>query len=231
MIPIPTINSFIRVLHALPGVGSIDVFINEELLGENLAYSNVSRYLPIGPGNNRVQVFSAGDRSSPIVDTEVDLPPSEAITLALIGEATDAGVLQILQPFGEIDPQEARVRFANLSPDAPELDLFLNDNRVIAGVAYRQVTDYSTVSPDTYGVELRSSDNSDFILARKNVEFRGGNGYIVYAIGLVEGDPAVEIIYFEDELPVVEKKEVPPADVVQQVYTGTKPKIVFKYVR
>ena len=55
MIPIPTINSFIRVLHALPGVGSIDVFINEELLGENLAYSNVSRYLPIGPGNNRVQ--------------------------------------------------------------------------------------------------------------------------------------------------------------------------------
>jgi len=230
VIHIPTINSFVRVLHALPGVGDIDVFINEELLDENLAYRNASRYLPIGPGNNRVQVFEAGDRSNPILDTQVDLPPSEAITLALIGAVSDAEVLPILQPFGEIAPEEVRVRFANLSPDAPALDLFINDNRVIADVAYRQVTGYSSISPGTYSVGLRPTDNNDLILARKNLVFKGGNGYIVYAIGLVEGEPALEIIYFEDELPVVDKKEVPEVEVVNQVYTGTKPKIVFKYV-
>mgnify|MGYP002406872568 CR=1 FL=1 len=221
----------------MPGVGAVDVFINEELLDENLTYKNVSRYLPIGPGNNRIQVFLEGNRTNPILDTEVNLPPSEAITLALIGEISDVETLPILQPFGDIGPQEVRIRFANLSPDAPELDLFLNDNRVISDVAYRQVTGYSSVSPDTYSVQLRPTNNSDIILARKNLLFRGGSGYIVYAVGLVEGDPAVEIIYFEDELPVVEEAEIVEEAEVSKVEEVRKAapgksnvKIIFKYV-
>lgn len=233
MIHIPTINSFVRALHALPGAGDVDVFVNEELLEGNLAYKNVSRYIPIGPGSNRIQVFPSGDRTDPILDMQVDFPPSEAITVALIGQITDAQLLQVLLPFADIGPNEARVRLANLSPDSPELDLFLNDSRVIADVAYKEVTDYSSISPDTYSVQLRPSVNSDLIVARDNLLFRSGRGYTVYAVGLLEGEPALEILSVQDELPVVEEvntTDIPAVSVVKPsptVKSGIK--IVFKY--
>lgn len=102
----PTINSFLEVLHALPGAGEVDVYINEELLEENLAYKGMSRFLPIGPGNNRIQVFAAGSKTNPILDTEVELPPSSVITLAIIGMVSEAEVLPILQPVNDINPRE-----------------------------------------------------------------------------------------------------------------------------
>lgn len=229
MIDIPTINSFVRVLHALPGGGDVDVFINGELLQENLSYKNMSRYLPIGPGNNSIEVFPAGQRIEPLVETEVDLPESATITLAIIGEAANAEILPILQPFADIGSGEVRIRFANLSPDSPELDLFLNDNKVISEVGYKQVTDYNSITPDTYSVQLRPSDNNDIVVARRNLLFRGGTGYIVYAVGLLEGEPALEIIYFEDELPVVERKGTPEFE-ISKPPAPEGVKIVFKYV-
>jgi hypothetical protein len=47
----PTINSFLEVLHALPGAGEVDVYINEELLEENLAYKGMSLFSFVLQGN------------------------------------------------------------------------------------------------------------------------------------------------------------------------------------
>ncbi|MGI6452403.1 MAG: DUF4397 domain-containing protein [Syntrophomonadaceae bacterium] len=227
----PTINSFIRVLHALPGVSNVDVLINEELLAENLAYTEVSRYLPIGPGNNRIQVFAAGTRTEPILDTQVELPPSEAINLAVTGIMPNPSTVQILQAFPDVPPQEARIRFANLSPDAPGLSLFLNDNSAFGDIGYPEVSDYSSVTPETYNVNLRRASDLDIILAQKNITFQGGMTYTIYGVGLIEGEPALEIIYLTEELPVVqEKPKVPQNDIIQTKPATRKIKITFSYV-
>lgn len=213
----------------MPGGGSVDVYINGDLLQQNLSYKEMSRYLPIGPGDNSIEVFATGQITEPILESNVDLPPSETITLAIIGELPNPEVLPILQPFDDIGDEQVRIRFANLSPNSPDLDLFLNDNKLISDVGYKQVTSYSSITPDTYSVQLRPSDNNDIIVARRNLLFRGGKGYIVYAVGLLEGEPALEIIYFEDELAVVEKRDTPEFEIAKP----TAPegvKIVFKYV-
>lgn len=228
----PTINSFLEVLHALPGADKVDVYINEELLDQNLAYKKMSRFLPIGPGNNRIQVFPAGSKTNPVLDTEVDLPPSSVITLAIIGMVSAAEVLPILQPVNDINPREVEIRLAHLSPDAPTLNLFLNDNSEFGNVAYKQVTDYSVISPGDYNVQLRPSDDLDIILAEANFVFDAGKAYTIYGVGLYDGTPGLEIIYYEDELPVVDKKVAPIKELPQKVSSRNRSslKIVIKYV-
>jgi hypothetical protein len=228
----PTINSFLEVLHALPGAGEVDVYINEELLEENLAYKGMSRFLPIGPGNNRIQVFAASSKTNPILDTEVELPPSSVITLAIIGMVSEAEVLPILQPVNDINPREVEIRFVHLSPDAPTLNLVLNDNSVFSSVGYKQVTDYSVIAPGEHNVQLRPSDDLDIILAENNLVFSAGKAYTIYGVGLNDGTPGLEIIYFEDGPPVLENKAVPKKELPPKVSSRNKSsvKIVITYV-
>lgn len=228
----PTINSFLQVLHALPEVAQVDVYINEELLQENLKYRKMTRFLPIGPGNNRIRVFPAGSKTNPILDTEVDLPKSSVITLAIIGMGSGTEVLPILQPINDVNPQEAEIRFAHLSPDAPSLNLFLNDKSVFSSVRYKQLSDYSIISPGSNNVQLRPSDDLDIILAENNFEFIAGKAYTVYGVGLYEGTPGLEIIIYEDELPVVESKVAPTRQLPPKVSPRNKSsvKIVITYV-
>ena len=229
MIVIPTINSFIRILHALPEVGAVDVYVNENLAFQNLKYKRVSKYLPIGPGPNRIQVIMAGDPGTTVIDTEVDIPPSEVLTLALAGSLENVSILPIIQNINPLEPQETRVRFVHLAFDAPGLDVVLNEDTIFNNVEYKQVTDYMTVSPGSYNLQVKPTGKEDTLATAENLVFKTGQAYTIYGVGLVEGSPPLEIIYFEESLPVVNgvngKKEKKPI----QSSNSSGIKIVFQY--
>lgn len=219
----------------MPGVEDIDVYINDDVLAKNLAYKQMSKYLPIGPGKNTIQVFPAGDKTCPIINTEVDLPPSEVITLAATGAAPDFKVLPILQFDITVDPEQVKIRFAQLSSDAPRLDLFVDENKLFTDIEYEQVSDYTIISPETYNVQLRPSTDNDLILAEGNLEFKAGKAYTIYAVGLNDGTPPLEIIYYEEQLPVVNKKQVVKKEIPEAITKtlssgGSSVKIIFRYV-
>jgi len=206
VIIIPTINSFIRFLHASPGTPVIDIYYNDNgnLSVENLDYTEISKFLVTGPDNNNVRVFPAGDNTNPIVDTSVNIPPSEAINLAIIGTQPNVEILPITQSLLNIDPAEVKIRFVNLSEDAPPLDvMFLEGNGEFSNVEYKQITDYITVAPGTYTLEAKQAED-DIIFTRKEIILQGGKAYTVYAVGLVNDSPFLELIYYEDKPPVID---------------------------
>lgn len=229
MIVIPTINSFIRVLHALPEVGTVDVYVNDNLAFQNLAYKRVSKYLPIGPGTNRIQVTMAGDPGTTVIDTEIDIPPSEVLTLAITGSLEKVSILPIIQNISPLEPQETRVRFAHLAKDAPGLDVVLNEDPIFNNVGYKQVTDYMAISPGSYNLQVKPAGKEEPLATAEDVVFKTGQAYTIYGVGLVEGSPSLEIIFLEESLPVVkgenEKKEKQPA----KSSTSSGIRIVFQY--
>lgn len=197
-------------MHALPGISSVDIDIADDITIENLDYKEVSGYFPIGPGNNQVQVYPAGEREQPIISTEVNLPPSEAITLAITGTQSAVDVLPIIQYYQTIDPQESRIRFTHLAPGAPAFDIILLDGNIgFFDVGYTQTTDYISITPGTYSLEVRPAGEEEVILTAENLVFAAGKAYTIYAVGLIEGNPALEIISLEEALPVVEEEQNP----------------------
>jgi hypothetical protein len=108
----------------------------------------------------------------------------------------------------------------------------LNDNSVFSSVGYKQVTDYSVIAPGEHNVQLRPSDDLDIILAENNLVFSAGKAYTIYGVGLNDGTPGLEIIYFEDGPPVLENKAVPKKELPPKVSSRNKSsvKIVITYV-
>ena len=76
----PTINSFLRFLHASPGTQAIDIYTDGNLVIKDLAYNETSEYLVVGPGNIHIKVLPAGENTTPLLDTELNIA-NETIVL------------------------------------------------------------------------------------------------------------------------------------------------------
>jgi hypothetical protein len=97
----------------------------------------------------------------------------------------------------QADP--ARVRVAHLSPDAPAVDVYVNDDKVLSGVEYKTVSDYLELPAGSYDLAVRpagaAASSDPVIEATADVE--SGSAYTVAAVGALD-DIAAEI--FGDDL-------------------------------
>ncbi|ERJ11317.1 DUF4397 domain-containing protein [Haloplasma contractile] len=99
------------------------------------------------------------------------------------------------------DDDQAQVRFVHLSPNAPAVDITLPDGtKLFVDTAYKEVTDYIPVGAGTVDLQVRPTGTNQVALRIPNVIFDPGQMYTVYAIGLLNGNPPLEAILFEDQM-------------------------------
>ena len=93
----------------------------------------------------------------------------------------------------------AQVRVAHFSPDAPAVDVYVNDDKVLSGVEYKTVSKYLELPAGSYDLAVRpagAAASSDPVI-EATAEVEAGNAYTVAAVGAL-ADIAGEI--FTDDL-------------------------------
>jgi len=76
----------------------------------------------------------------------------------------------------------AAVRVAHFSPDAPNVDVYVNSEQVLADVAYGDVSPYLELKPGTYTVTITAAGDPNTVAFEGDVTF-GAAYYTVAAIG------------------------------------------------
>ena len=87
----------------------------------------------------------------------------------------------------------AAVRVAHVSPDAPNVDVYVGGEQVLADVAYGDVSPYLDLKPGTYTVTITAAGDPETVAFEGDVTF-GAAYYTVAAIGELEAgtfEPAV----------------------------------------
>lgn len=197
----PTINSFIRFLHASPGTPAVDIYLDGDLLFSSIVYNELSNYLVVGPEKTHIQVFTAGEDFSPLLDAQLDIPASSTITIAIIDTPPGIGLLPIFFSVELATDANALIRFVHLSPASPAMDLALRQgNTLFSGVEYTQVTGFQTLSPDVYDLQLQTAGGGE-VLAADVLKAMERRAYTVYAIGIPKGDPPLDLFYYQDPIP------------------------------
>lgn len=198
----PTINSFIRFLHASPGAPDVDIYVDGNMVVKDLDYTEVSKYLPVGPEDMHIQVFPAGDTTSPVIDTEVNIPPSERITISIIGTLPNINLLPILLSVEPVDTPTVLLRVVHLSPNTPQVDVTVTDGVMFNNLEYKQVSEFVTIPPGSYNIQVRLSGEDEIVLTSE-IELLEGKAYTVNILGLLEENPPLEIIYYKDQIPFI----------------------------
>ncbi|NKE34516.1 DUF4397 domain-containing protein [Natronococcus sp. JC468] len=122
------------------------------------------------------------------------------------------------------DDTAAAVRIAHFSPDAPNVDVLVDGEQVLADVAYGTISPYLELEPGTYTVAIAAADDPETVAFEGEVDVGEGR-YTVAAIGelgaetfrpevLVDADPLpkdaadesafVRVAHFSPDAPAVD---------------------------
>jgi hypothetical protein len=79
---------------------------------------------------------------------------------------------------------EARVRVVHASPDAPSVDVLLDDAKVLSDVPYLAASDYLAASADDHNLKVNAAGTATTVIDA-DVTLADGTDYTVIASGLV----------------------------------------------
>jgi hypothetical protein len=196
-------NVRVRVVHAAPNAPAVDVYITAPtaLLTQSvaigpLAFGQHATPISAPAGDYRIRVTPAGNANTVVFDSGTIALASGADLLAVAVQNTGPGSAPVslvvstgASSFEILDSATpAQLRVIHASPDAPAVDVVVNDNfsaPVLEDVPFPAVSGYLTVPPGTYNVKVTAANNPGAIVIDANVTLDAGKRYSVYATGLL----------------------------------------------
>jgi hypothetical protein len=80
----------------------------------------------------------------------------------------------------------ARVRVVHASPDAPAVDVLVNDGVAFSNAPFQGITDYAALDAGTYNVKVVPTGATDPVVIEADLALEANKDYTVVAVGLLE---------------------------------------------
>ncbi len=187
-------SSLVRVFHAAPDVGNVDVYVNNQMVFSNLAFGDFTKYVYLDEGQYNVSVYPAGKKDNPAINQIVDVPSQQMFTIAATGNANDLGLLVIPDKLSKSPSQSySSVRIIHLSPNAPGVDVSVDGDIIFENIEFREGTDYVDLNPGTYNVNILLNSDKSVALSLK-VTLNPNKIYTIYVIGNPPNLQAIQVV-------------------------------------
>ena len=187
--------SYVRLLNASPNLQPVDVYANTALIASGLSFKGFTEYFQMLPGSYNIVVFPAGTTGPALLETHIEIPVRSIMTAALIGLSPALGSRTYFETVIQIPAGRLYLRFANLSPDSPNMDLVLsNGTRLFDNVSFGMATNYTPIPAGTYIFDILRSDTGARLLYVPNITLGTGRFYTIYAVGQIAGVAPLEVL-------------------------------------
>ncbi len=176
-------NAKIKVLHASPDAGAVDVAVQGgPVLFGGLNNGESTDYLEVPTGSYKLELREAGTSNVLYTIPTINLAAGTlytAIAQGFVG-GSPAFKVQLVT-----DAQFSRVRVAHLSPGTPEVDVYVGNKRVLANVPFGAFSNYLELESGTYQVRvfLSSAKGKGTPAINANITVAVGKEYTVAALG------------------------------------------------
>jgi Domain of unknown function (DUF4397) len=192
-----------HVVHAAPNAPAVDVYVTapgadltqSAPLG-SFAFGEDLGPVDVAAGDYEIRVTLPANPASVVFDSGTVSLPAGADLLITAVENTGPGAapvsLVVADGEGSFEILDAAtpaaLRVIHASPDAPSVDVIVNDdfaNPVLAGVPFPAFSDYLEVPAGTYNVKVTPAGNPGVIVIDADLDLEAGSASSVYASGLL----------------------------------------------
>lgn len=197
-------NALVRVIHAVSGGPSVDVFADNNKEFTSVAYKTTTPYKEVSAERHTFRIRPAGqDTAPPLAETSESLSDGRHYTVVAMAGSDGKPTLNVFND--DLTPPaagKAKVRVLHASPDAGEVDVYLKEGnkKVIGGINALKETSYSEIDPVRGTVEVRPAGKNNAVLTVLNVKFNAGDTYTIVVTGKSKGTPKLEATIVEDKL-------------------------------
>jgi hypothetical protein len=184
-------TSNIRVIHTSHDAPNVDVKVDGAVAISDLAYGESSGYATLNEGSTNIMVVPTGADAPVVIEADVILEANKEYTTIAAGPLASIAPVVVEDDRASVSGQ-AKIRFAHMSPDAPAVDIKLNDGNgavVFGDAAFGDVADYITVDEGAYTFAVTATGSTDEVIVFDPVTVTNGTVYTVIAHGtLDDGD-------------------------------------------
>jgi hypothetical protein len=184
----------LRVIHACPDAPAVDVCANGQAAFTGAAFPSATAYAALDPGTYAIRVTAAGAgcNSAGVIDANLPLSAGQDISVVAVNLLAQIEPLVLVDNNTPPASGKAKVRFVHASPNAPTVDITLADGTTLFNnVAFKQASAYLEVAAGTYNLQVRDETGTAVVLALNDVQLVAGKVYTVFAVGLLNGNPAL----------------------------------------
>ena len=185
--------AFISVFNASPTAATYDVYLNDVKFntvalpfGGGTAYASK----PVGSYNIKLTV---ADRIESVITKSVSLTENKYYSYYFINRPSSLDGLLINDEVGMASADKASVRFINLSPDAPALDLATSTGTSLAtDKSFKQYSGFTQIAPGATVLLIKDKVSGATKSTLESFTFVAGGYYTVIARGLVTPTSSLE---------------------------------------
>lgn len=186
--------SYVRLLNASPNTQPVDIYANAAQIASGLAFKGFTEYFQMLPGSYNITVFPAGATGPALLETQVEIPVRSIMTAAIIGLSPAISIRTYFETVVQIPAGRLYLRFANLSPGSPDMDLTANGTRLFDRVSFGMATNYTPVAAGAYVFDIMQSNTGARLLYVPNITLGAGRFYTIYAVGQIGGVAPLEVL-------------------------------------
>ena len=178
---------YVTFFQAAPDEQPIDLYFNSNKVNQApIGYGNGIDYFQAFPGLRTVNIYSSIGHSLLFSDT-ARINPNIAYSLFLVhNSAQQPGLFLVTDSISKPAAGKATVRFINVSPDAPAVDLAVKDSA--AFVVNKGFKGFSSFIPknggQTYNFEIRQHGTNTVLATLSGVTLENGLVYTIWLHGL-----------------------------------------------
>ncbi|MDQ2682393.1 MAG: DUF4397 domain-containing protein [Chloroflexota bacterium] len=201
-----------RFVHVYSGGGPIDVYADDQLVVENIAFGTATDFAVLPEGDRSIAIVATGgDVSEALVTTDITLEENQIYNVLIGGQEDelDARVFEVDQEV--LEAGQARVRFIQGEPGAGPVNIQLTapsdeesvavddeDGDAVPGggtdtefpafdnVGIDTGNDYQTVNSGTYGMVVTTDEDDSQRINLPDIEVSAGNVYDIVVLGQLD---------------------------------------------
>ncbi len=179
--------AFVNITNTSPTPATFNIFIDQSIINQGaVPFGGNTGYLRIPAGDHSIKFTTASNE--PVITKSLSFENNSVTSLFLIGKPANAEYFTVKDQLGSVTSSKAFVRFINLSPDAPSLDLTEKDGEIIiSNNAYKTASAFKEIDPKSYVFQFKKT-NAGPEMERgtlESFEFKAGISYTVIALGIV----------------------------------------------
>lgn len=187
-----SIVSAITVIHASPNSTAFDfVLDNQRILdpsGPEFVYGKRIPYFRAFSGSRLARIYEKDSFNSPLHELELKLTSGSYYSLFIGGKKESLTSLLIEDDLTKPSVGKAKIRFVNLSPDAPALDFNITQNTsLVSNKKFKDYTSFQEVDAGTYEASIKSHSGNSINIPVP-LELKDGFIYTIWSKGLINTD-------------------------------------------
>jgi hypothetical protein len=184
----PQPRAIVSFYHGSPDAPEVDILINtQKINSQPFKYSDYSNYVEFVPGSVRVK-FTPVNAVNAFIDTALTFKQDKAYSLFVVDKLQQVDILVVKDSLVVPATGKARVRFINLSPDAPAVDLATTGTdaaTLFTNVDFKGNTAYMDLAAGKHNLQVKAAGTGNVLLPVSNVDLSPGRIYTFVFRGFV----------------------------------------------